>query len=88
MTIALSESDYTQLWQRNRQQRSITTVGYANEGEGQSETIDICPQEFGRGYERWIDLPEIKLLIVDLQFDEDLAIEYPDRPPESYVSRE
>ena len=78
MSIVISESDYTQLWQRDRRQ-------IESESEGISETIDVCPQEFGRGYEQWIDLPEIKLLIIDLQFDENIAIECPATTPESCV---
>lgn len=78
MTIAISESDYTQLWHKHRHQRTTDI-------DPQADTIDLCPPEFGRGFERWIELPGIDLLIIDRQFQTDLTIEYPANTHESYA---
>jgi AraC family transcriptional regulator, transcriptional activator of the genes for pyochelin and ferripyochelin receptors len=62
----LSEQKYRQLWQRDRQflESSFEDVVYS------------CPAELGNGYDRWIDLPDIALLIVQKTFHQDLYLEH------------
>ncbi|NJK52099.1 MAG: helix-turn-helix transcriptional regulator [Leptolyngbyaceae cyanobacterium SU_3_3] len=65
-TRILSEQEYRQLWQRDRQflESSFEDVVYQ------------CPTELGSGYDRWIELPEIDLLLIQKTFHQGLSVEY------------
>ena len=78
MTIAISEADYGRLWEENAQNKFLDPLD-------RSDTTDFCPKKFGNGYERWIELPGISLLIVDQQFHKDIVIESPSGESESFV---
>jgi AraC family transcriptional regulator, transcriptional activator of the genes for pyochelin and ferripyochelin receptors len=71
LTICISAEDYENLWQEN--DKSINAFDPAD----RYDTIYSCPQQLGQGYERWIELPEIYLLIIDQRLYQDLWIEIP-----------
>ncbi len=66
MTTTLSEQKYRQLWQQDRQ-------SLENHFE---DVVCSCPPELGQGYDRWVDLPDIHLLIRRKVFHQNLQIEY------------
>lgn len=63
MTITLLEREYDELW-HNTQLLELEPF----------ETVEKCPEELGTGYQRWILLNGIGLLVHDYQFCDDLAI--------------
>ncbi|MEA5617113.1 AraC family transcriptional regulator [Cronbergia sp. UHCC 0137] len=69
MTNIISLVDYQEFW-RERNQNTQQP-----DPSDPSDTINICPQQFGTGYERWIELRDISLLIIDAEFHHDLMIE-------------
>jgi AraC-like DNA-binding protein len=69
MTNIISLADYQEFWrERNPNTRQP-------DPSDPSDIINICPQQFGSGYERWIELRDISLLIIDAEFHHDLIIE-------------
>ena len=69
MTITISYKDYWDLWDESSQnpENILWTDG--------SDVTCKCPQLVSQGYERWIDLPGISLLIKDEEFHDDLIIQ-------------
>ncbi|KAM3091484.1 hypothetical protein ACKFKF_33225 [Phormidesmis sp. 146-12] len=53
-THTFSEQEYRQLWQHDRQFL----------GQGFEDVVCRCPTELGNGYDRWIALPDIDLLLI------------------------
>ena len=41
-----------------------------------SDIIYSCPEQFGIGYERWIELRDISLLIINQKYHDDLGIAF------------
>ncbi|MEH2177843.1 AraC family transcriptional regulator [Nostoc sp.] len=41
-----------------------------------SDIIYSCPEQFGVGYERWVELRDISLLIINQKYHDDLQIEF------------
>jgi AraC-like DNA-binding protein len=69
MANIISLADYQEFWrERNQNTRQP-------DPSDPSDMINICPQQFGSGYERWIELRDISLLIIDAEFHHDLVIE-------------
>ncbi|MBD2360333.1 hypothetical protein H6G36_03825 [Anabaena minutissima FACHB-250] len=69
MANIISLADYQEFWrERNQNTRQP-------DPSDPSDIINICPQQFGSGYERWIELRDISLLIIDAEFHHDLVIE-------------
>lgn len=69
MTITLSYKDYWELWSESSQNPENVLW---------TDDFDVtckCPQLLSTGYERWIDLPGISLLIKDEEFHDDLIIQ-------------
>ncbi|MBD2253834.1 helix-turn-helix transcriptional regulator [Nostoc parmelioides] len=69
MGNTISLADYQELWTEHNQ-----NIKQANLSDP-DDIINQCPQKFGHGYERWIKLRDISLLIIDAEFDEDLIID-------------
>ncbi|UKO96877.1 helix-turn-helix transcriptional regulator [Nostoc sp. UHCC 0870] len=69
MANIISLADYQEFW-RERNQKTRQP-----DPSDPSDIINICPQQFGSGYERWIELRDISLLIIDAEFHHDLVIE-------------
>jgi AraC-like DNA-binding protein len=69
MANIISLADYQELWRQSNQNTRKP------DPSDSSDIINLCPQEFGSGYERWIELREITLLIIDANFHEQLIIE-------------
>lgn len=71
MTIKISEADYAKLWQLDN--LSIQSLNLddlqAFALQNSSDITNICPQQFGRGYERLIQLRGISLLVIDEELD-------------------
>ena len=67
MTLTISEVDYIHLWQE-----SIPEQGAGDP----SEAIEVCPQAWGTGYRRWVELRDVDLLIHDYEFHEDVQVQY------------
>ncbi|MEH1832585.1 MAG: AraC family transcriptional regulator [Nostoc sp.] len=76
MANIISQSDYAQLWQAN--------VQYLDPSDN-SDATQVCPQQFGKGYERVIQLHGIKVLIINEEFHQDLDVEYPSGKTEGLV---
>lgn len=78
MTIKISEADYAKLWQPDNVsiQSFDLDAPQAFPLQNSSDITNICPQQFGRGYERWIQLRGISLLVIDEEFYDDLRVEY------------
>ncbi|MDZ8108505.1 MAG: AraC family transcriptional regulator [Nostoc sp. DedQUE12a] len=79
MANIISSSDYEQLWQQSNQ-----NIQYPEPSDS-SDIINLCPKEFGKGYERWIQLRGISLLIIDEEFHEDLIVQAPNQ--EIYIEQ-
>jgi AraC family transcriptional regulator, transcriptional activator of the genes for pyochelin and ferripyochelin receptors len=71
MTINLSEAEYYQVCQTNVNLQQDININFNSEEE------IICPQQFGKGYERYIQLCKINLLIINQEFYQDISIKYP-----------
>ncbi|MFN6563198.1 MAG: helix-turn-helix transcriptional regulator [Nostoc sp. ChiSLP01] len=69
MVNIISSSDYEQLWQQSYQ-----NIQYPDPSDS-LDIINLCPKQFGKGYERWIQLRGISLLIIDEEFHEDLIVQ-------------
>ncbi|WP_082803833.1 MULTISPECIES: helix-turn-helix transcriptional regulator [unclassified Anabaena] len=69
MANIISLADYQELW-RERNQNTQQP-----DPSDPSDIINLCPQQFGTGYERWIELRNISLLIIDAEFHHELVIE-------------
>ncbi|MFB2736770.1 helix-turn-helix transcriptional regulator [Umezakia ovalisporum] len=69
MANIVSLAHYQELWRERNQNTK------APDPSDPSDIINLCPQEFGSGYERWIELREINLLIIDANFHQNLIIE-------------
>jgi AraC family transcriptional regulator, transcriptional activator of the genes for pyochelin and ferripyochelin receptors len=65
----ISQTKYEEIWQLN------TNTQYPDSSDP-SDIIYNIPQQFGSGYERWINLPEIELLIIEEELHNDLCVEY------------
>ncbi len=76
MAKLISLAEYQELWRERNQNTKQPDPSDA------SDIINVCPQEFGSGYERWIQLRDISLLIIDAKFDHNLIIEK--APEQSY----
>ncbi|AFZ28689.1 transcriptional regulator, AraC family [Gloeocapsa sp. PCC 7428] len=63
MTITLLHREYDELWQHSH---VIKLEPF--------ETVEECPQQLGNGYQRWILLNGIDLLIHDYEFCDDVVI--------------
>lgn len=78
MTIEISEADYAKLWQPDN--LSIQSLNLDEQQafplQNYSDITNICPQQFGRGYERLIQLRGISLLVIDQELSDDLRFEY------------
>lgn len=64
MTITLLQREYDELW-HNSHVLELEPF----------ETVEKCPEQLGSGYQRWVLLNGIDLLIHDYRFCDDLAIE-------------
>jgi AraC family transcriptional activator of pyochelin receptor len=60
MGNTISLADYQELWTEHNQ-----NIKQANLSDP-DDIINQCPQKFGRGYERWIELRDISLLILQV----------------------
>ncbi|MBD0386802.1 MAG: helix-turn-helix transcriptional regulator [Nostoc sp. C3-bin3] len=69
MANIISLVDYQELWRESNQNTRQP------DPSDPSDIINICPKQFGSGYERWIELRDISLLIIDAEFQDDLVIE-------------
>ncbi|MBD2729297.1 helix-turn-helix transcriptional regulator [Nostoc sp. FACHB-892] len=69
MANIISLVDYQELWRESNQNTRQP------DPSDPSDIINICPKQFGSGYERWIELRDINLLIIDAEFQDDLVIE-------------
>lgn len=69
MANIISLADYQGFWREHNQNTRQA------DPSDPSDIINTCPQEFGSGYERWIELRDISLLIIDAEFHHDLIIE-------------
>lgn len=65
-TILLA--DYQELW------RERNPNAKKPDSKDASDIINLCPQEFGSGYKRWIELRDISLLIVNAEFNDNWVI--------------
>ncbi|KAM3090863.1 helix-turn-helix transcriptional regulator [Phormidesmis sp. 146-35] len=65
-THTFSEQEYRQLWQHDRQFLE----------QGFEDVVCRCPTELGNGYDRWIALPDIDLLLIQKTFHQGLSVEY------------
>ncbi|MBW4627429.1 MAG: helix-turn-helix domain-containing protein [Brasilonema octagenarum HA4186-MV1] len=77
MASTISVDDYYQLWYDNN--KNIQQ----SDPSDSSDVSYICPPQFGRGYERCIELRDISLMIIDEQFHDDLIFE--SKSEEMYV---
>ncbi|MBD2355418.1 helix-turn-helix transcriptional regulator [Tolypothrix sp. FACHB-123] len=69
MANIISLADYQGFWREHNQNTKQP------DPSDSSDLINICPKQFGTGYERWIELRHISLLIIDAEFHYDLVIE-------------
>ncbi|AFY48014.1 hypothetical protein Nos7524_2166 [Nostoc sp. PCC 7524] len=77
MANIIALADYQEFWrERNQNTRQP-------DPSDPSDIINLCPKQFGSGYERWIELRGISLLIIDAEFHHDLVIER--TSPESFI---
>ena len=67
MTIRLSAEDYFELRWQNPQLCDLFDP---------SDRLYRCPQQFGRGYERRIELPGIELMILNQELHQELQLEF------------
>lgn len=71
MTITISQADYYHLWQQGTQgQPTDDCPGCV------TESVEVCPPEFGVGSKRWVTLRDIELLIHDYEFHRDIEVQY------------
>jgi AraC family transcriptional regulator, transcriptional activator of the genes for pyochelin and ferripyochelin receptors len=71
MTFAISKSDYDALWAASNYGKYSSAV--------ENNAIDFtyqCPHELGLGYEQWVNLRGISLLIINQKFKDDLLLKY------------
>lgn len=71
MTITLSQADYCHLWQQGNQGQLTGDCP-----DPTTESVEVCPPEFGVGSKRWVTLRDINLLIHDYQFNRDIEVRY------------
>jgi AraC family transcriptional regulator, transcriptional activator of the genes for pyochelin and ferripyochelin receptors len=71
VTITISQADYCQLWQQGTQNQPTDDFL-----DCITETVEVCPPEFGAGSKRWVTLREIDLLIHDYELHHDVEIQY------------
>ncbi|MDB9372635.1 hypothetical protein [Nodularia sphaerocarpa] len=69
MANIISRTEYKRTWRQVNQ-----NTQYPDESDP-ADFINYCPQNFGRGYDRHIQLRGILLLIIDAEFYDDLYIE-------------
>ncbi len=72
MVNIISQTEYKRIWQQVNHNTQYP------EASDTADFINYCPQNFGRGYRRWIQLRGINLLIINEEFDDDLYIEFED----------
>ncbi|WP_414548262.1 helix-turn-helix transcriptional regulator [Anabaena sp. CCY 0017] len=72
MANIISRTEYKRTWQQVNQ-----NTQYPDESDT-ADFINYCPQKFGRGYHRHIQLRGMRLLIIDEEFDDDLYVESED----------
>jgi len=65
--ITISSADYEMFW---------TEPVHSGQQLEPSETTEVCIQEVGTGYRRWIQLRDTLLLIQDYQFHQDWLVQY------------
>jgi AraC family transcriptional regulator, transcriptional activator of the genes for pyochelin and ferripyochelin receptors len=65
----ISQAKYEEIWELN------TNTQHPDSSDS-SDIIYHLPQQLGSGYERWIDLPGIELLIIEEELHDDLSVEY------------
>ncbi|MBD2198071.1 MULTISPECIES: helix-turn-helix transcriptional regulator [Calothrix] len=68
MGNSISLADYQELWMQYNQNAKPADLLDPN------DVINLCPKQLGRGYERWIELRDISLLIIDTEFYDDLIL--------------
>jgi AraC family transcriptional activator of pyochelin receptor len=68
MGNSISLADYQELWTQYNQNSKPADLSDPN------DVINLCPKQLGRGYERWIELRDISLLIIDTEFYDDLIL--------------
>ncbi|HIK06862.1 MAG TPA: helix-turn-helix transcriptional regulator [Trichormus sp. M33_DOE_039] len=68
MGNSISLADYQELWIQYNQNAKPGDLSDPN------DVINWCPKQLGRGYERWIELRDISLLIIDTEFYDDLIL--------------
>jgi AraC family transcriptional regulator, transcriptional activator of the genes for pyochelin and ferripyochelin receptors len=73
MAIAIDKSDYDALWAANNHHQYST-----NHEHSKIDIIYDCPAQLGRGYEEWVNLRGISLLIINQEFHDNLLINYSD----------
>jgi len=71
VTITLSQADYCHLWQQETQGQPV-----GDRPDPTTESVEVCPPEFGVGSKRWVTLREIDLLIHDYKFHRDVEVRY------------
>ncbi|MBC1224516.1 AraC family transcriptional regulator, partial [Nostoc sp. UCD120] len=69
MGHCISLADYQELWTKYNQNAKPADLSDPN------DIINMCPKQLGHGYERWIELRDISLLIIDAEFYDDLIID-------------
>ena len=68
MAKIISEAEYQERWYDSNK-----NTQYPDPLDS-SDIIYSCPEQFGRGYERWIELRDISLLIINQKYHDDLKI--------------
>lgn len=68
MGNSISLADYRELWTQSNQNTKSADLSDPN------DVINLCPKQVGRGYERWIELRDISLLIIDIEFYDNLIL--------------
>lgn len=71
MTISLSQADYCHLWQPSTQGHPTDAPPHAT-----TESVELCPSEFGKGFKRWVTLRDIDLLIHDYEFHREFEVQH------------
>jgi AraC family transcriptional regulator, transcriptional activator of the genes for pyochelin and ferripyochelin receptors len=67
MANTISLADYQEQWR-------VNAITEQPDPSDKYDVINLCPQQLGKGYERWIELRDINLLIINAELHDDLVI--------------
>jgi AraC family transcriptional regulator, transcriptional activator of the genes for pyochelin and ferripyochelin receptors len=76
MVLTLSEATYLTLRYQSAQQY---------DPEDLTDVLYVCPPAWGNGYERWVELPDIDLMILAGEFTQDLQVDCSHNPDEEEI---